>query len=298
MRRPSFRGRRIGLVLCYHRVADDRPDPWDLCVSPRHFAEHLEVIASAAHPVPLAQLTPQRGGRAGGARPLVAVTFDDGYADNLHAAKPLLEAADVPATVFVVSGAIGRSGEFWWDELERAVLGPDPGPPTADVETWQAFRTAHQTLRVASRPEREATLSKLLDGQDAGPRESRRALTEQELLDLADGGLVEVGAHTVTHPVLSSLPEEEQRWEVARAKAELEGRLGRPVRMFAYPYGRRQDWTPATAQAVRESGYTLACTTSTGLVRGRSNAFALPRFCVPDWNGEQLGEALERWLRD
>jgi peptidoglycan/xylan/chitin deacetylase (PgdA/CDA1 family) len=291
VKRPGLRGRRLGLVLCYHRIAEDRPDSWELCVSPDHFAEHLAVISAAGRPAPLAELAPDRAARAGRDRPLVALTFDDGYADNLHRAKPLLEAADVPATVFVVSGAIGQAGEFWWDELERAVLGPEP-----QEDRGAELRDAHGTLRLAAPAERQARLAQLHDGRDLPPRESRRALTEQELLLLADGGLVEIGGHTVTHPVLASLPEVEQRWEAARSRAELEDRLDRPVRAFAYPYGRRQDYSATTVQAVREAGYATACTTRSGVVYGRTHPYELPRCVVGDWDGDRFAEALDRWL--
>lgn len=342
MRKPSLsellrrkqQGPRLGLILCYHRIAQDRPDPWELGVSPEHFAEHLEVLTAAGRTVPLAQLAGTGQERDKGPRvPLFAVTFDDGYADNLHRAKPLLEAADAPATVFVMSSGIGRSREFWWDELERGLLSPSPTPPTLEVcvngltKTWRldeapyteadheqhldwtsglstdphvrhsVLRSSHDALRLAPASERDAAVSRLLDGRDAPGHESRRALTEDELLLLAEGGLVEIGAHTVTHPVLSCLSEAEQRWEVARSKVELEARIDRPVRAFAYPYGGRHDYTPVTVQAVEEAGYAIACTTNRRLVYGRSNPLELPRYCVGDWDGEQLARSLDEWLR-
>jgi peptidoglycan/xylan/chitin deacetylase (PgdA/CDA1 family) len=328
-----LRARRFGLVLCYHRVAQDRPDPFELCVSPEHFAEHLDVISAVGRPVPLAQLAPEAQRHAGRGRPLIAVTFDDGYADNLYAAKPLLEAADVPATAFIMSGAIGQAREFWWDELERTLLGPAPVPATlvvpVDGETltwrldeapyteadherfadWTAgrgddplrrhsvFREVHKALGPLRPPERDEALSMLVAGRDVQARGSRRALSEQELRLLADGGLVEIGAHTVTHPVLSSLPESEQRWEVARSKAEIEALLDRPVRAFAYPYGGRRDYTETTVAAVREAGYATACTTRGGRVDRGSDPFELPRRVVGDCDGEQFARDLAGWLR-
>ena len=111
----------------YHRVAELEVDPWALCVTARHFSEHLEVLQKEAQPISLKQLVrahlegkiPDRA---------VAVTFDDGYADNLYSAKPLLEKYNIPATVFVASGYIGHQGEFWWDELERIFLQPGTLP--------------------------------------------------------------------------------------------------------------------------------------------------------------------------
>src|SRR5215467_4451596 len=101
-----------GLILMYHRIAELQSDPWGLAVSPRHFAEHLEVLRRHGQPRPLAQTVKalQRQGLPGG-RPLV-VTFDDGYADNLYNAAPLLDRYDVPATVFLTTGYIDGAREF------------------------------------------------------------------------------------------------------------------------------------------------------------------------------------------
>jgi peptidoglycan/xylan/chitin deacetylase (PgdA/CDA1 family) len=112
-----------GVILMYHRIADVELDPWDLCVTPQHFAEHLEVLQKYAHPISLKQLAiaHQNGNIP---RRAVAITFDDGYVDNLYQAKPLLERYKIPSTVFVSSGYMGQPREFWWDELERLLLRP------------------------------------------------------------------------------------------------------------------------------------------------------------------------------
>ena len=116
-----------GLILLYHRVADAGSDPWSLCVTPRHFAEHLEVLRKYSDPMRLQHLAQGLYRRQRAGRP-VAITFDDGYADNLQNAKPLLERYDIPATVFVTTGYIGSEREFWWDELERLLLQPGTVP--------------------------------------------------------------------------------------------------------------------------------------------------------------------------
>src|SRR5262245_38128283 len=109
------------VILMYHRIADVPLAPWSMCVAPEHFAAHLLMLRQYAIPMSLNQLAhayhagnlPQRA---------VAITFDDGYADNLHHAKPLLERYGIPATVFVTTGYVGSTREFWWDELERVLL--------------------------------------------------------------------------------------------------------------------------------------------------------------------------------
>jgi peptidoglycan/xylan/chitin deacetylase (PgdA/CDA1 family) len=136
------------LILLYHQIAELRSDPWALRVTPRHFTEHLEVLREHARPIRLQQLSkslldenvPDRS---------VVVTFDDGYADNLHNAKPMLERCGIPATIFLVTGNIGREREFWWDELDRIFLQPGTLPETLDLTIserkyrWKLDRAAH-----------------------------------------------------------------------------------------------------------------------------------------------------------
>ena len=107
------------LILGYHRVAHVTRDEYEVCVTPKHFAEQMEMVNKYAYPISLAKLVQYL--KAGSLPPKsVAVTFDDGYADNLYEAKPILEKYQIPATVFVCTGYVGR--EFWWDELDRLVM--------------------------------------------------------------------------------------------------------------------------------------------------------------------------------
>src|SRR5207248_6890557 len=130
------------LVLLYHRVTEIPCDPQWLCVTPCHFAEHLEVLKKFGPTVSVRQLhEAQRQRRI--QRGTLVVTFDDGYTDNLHQAKPLLERYGVPATFFLSSGYLGQEQEFWWDELERLLLHPGVLPETlrltvqGTVHEWQ-----------------------------------------------------------------------------------------------------------------------------------------------------------------
>src|SRR5688500_3972480 len=113
------------LILGYHRIAYTNRDGYEVCVSPENFDGHMESLRKYVHPISLSKLV--QGLKEGSLPPKsVAVTFDDGYADNLYTAKPLLEKYEIPATVFICTGYMGK--EFWWDELERLVISSQADP--------------------------------------------------------------------------------------------------------------------------------------------------------------------------
>ena len=109
----SGAGRSV--VLVYHRVVAGQRDPFDLCVTPDQFAEHLARVRGSATVVPLDELLAPAPG------PRVAITIDDGYADALTGALPVLEASDTPATVFVSTDTLENGRGFWWDRLAALV---------------------------------------------------------------------------------------------------------------------------------------------------------------------------------
>ena len=108
-------------ILMYHRIATPDVDPWGLSVSPERFAEQVHALRARRTILSMDAFVArlQSGDLPHDA---VALTFDDGYLDNLRQAKPILEAAEIPATVFLTTGRIGTGKEFWWDELARMVL--------------------------------------------------------------------------------------------------------------------------------------------------------------------------------
>lgn len=314
------------VVLMYHRVAVCDVDPWSLCVSPPRFAEHLEALRRSYCIVPLRELT-----RAGARRNTVAITFDDGYADNLLEAAPLLERYGAPACFFLTSGALGGPREFWWDELERLLLRKAALPTTikvsvggsghlfepgraADAATdvrgeiranrpwkagpetrlgfyfsvWQALRVLDDVARRTALDEIELQLT-----EDGGARVSHRALTSDEAQSLAACPGIEIGAHSVTHPVLPSLNPAAQSLEIRHSKQHLEKLLGRPITGFAYPFG---DYSAETAELVRTAGFEFACTTDGGGITRNSDPFRLPRLGVEDCDGQQLLSRIESIL--
>jgi len=327
-RRLRVRSARAIPILLYHRVEEAATDPWALSVTPCHFAEQLEVLRRHARPVRLHEVPAAlAAGRV--PRRAVVVTFDDGYADNLHRAKPALERQEVPATVFLTSGFIGDAGEFWWDTLERLVLQPGslphqlalPGsggfrwklgdaalyaedearrhrrwrawepPPSGRHALHQALWEWLRPLTASEQRGAVAALRSWAGDPDLAPP-ARPGLSPAGATALSAGGLIDIGAHTVTHPALAALPRSAQREEIRRSKADLEEILDRAVTSFAYPYGRRCDYTAETVALVREAGFTHACANFAGVAGPASDPFQLPRLQVGDWDGEEFA----RWL--
>jgi peptidoglycan/xylan/chitin deacetylase (PgdA/CDA1 family) len=318
-----------GLVLLYHRVADRQIDPQLLAVSPRHFAEHMEVLRERYEPVRLGALV-DRGWRMRSKKPPVAVTFDDGYADNFHRALPILTAANVPATFFVVSGQVGRQEEFWWDELERIFLATPDLPERLELEigaaihrwpigsgsdtssdAWSVLsegvasprQAAYRELCDLMRPEsisvRESTLARLRTWAGLTPagRPADRALSEDEVIALAADDLAEIGSHTMTHPVLSEQPLLVQMLEIDGSKRALEDFVGKPIRSFSYPFGGRVHYTPRTVGLVKGAGYALACSNFPGPVHWRTARHEIPRFLVRNWSADEFARRLDAQLR-
>ena len=317
------------IILLYHRVFDAPTDPQRLCVSPKRFGEHLEHLGRYYSVLSLSQLEGALKERRLPKRAVV-VTFDDGYADNLHHAKPLLERYNIPATVFVTTGYVGQQKEFWWDELERLLLLSPRVPEQLKVTvngttySWhmdedtnsfygqwhvelrdtpttrhRAYLEMHRLLRPLQYKEQEGVLADMREqiGDNGQCRPDYLALTPEEVRLLAADGLVEIGSHTVTHPVLSVQPLEVQRYELVESKEQLEAILGHPVTSLAYSYGGGGDAGDETAALAREAGYEIGCANFPALVTHRSDIFQLPRFLVRDWDGDEFAYRLMRWFR-
>lgn len=291
-----------GAILLYHRVGDPGSDIWSLGVDPRRFAAQVEMLATEFRPISLLELAAAANRRRipEGA---VAVTFDDGYVDNLHRALPILERFEVPATVFVATGFIGAGRPFWWDEVHRLL---DVAPPTeialrvgarthrieAGSDPRDAERLAAEALRRASPSEIDDAVAAIAMAapDDGGGRVAEgRPLTRPELVTLASSALIEIGAHTRIHPGLDALDEATLRSEVEGGRDDLDEWLGECPRSFSYPFGRHG---PAVRRAVRRAGFELAATAYPQPVTWLGNDFELGRIWADDVAPEELGRRI------
>lgn len=282
-------------IVRHHRVyADGERALYHLGVSESVLRAQVETcVRAGATPVTVREgLARLARGEAGHA---VAFTFDDGYADNVTRALPVLEGCGAKATFYLAAGLMETRTAPWWDELafvlERA------GRPAARL----AIGGADLALETGTPAGRRAALRALLPLLRVPPAEQRARLgalrdalgapgpAPCELADwplarrLAAAGM-EIGAHTMTHPFLTLLPPDEQRREIAESVALAAARTGAEVTGLAYPVGDHDD---RTVEAARAAGLAYAVTTRAGDVAPGADAFRLVRRALPE--GASLG---------
>jgi peptidoglycan/xylan/chitin deacetylase (PgdA/CDA1 family) len=299
--------RQPGLVVVsYHRVLA-RPDPMlesepDLTA----FRWQMALLAECFNVMPLYDAL--RALDEGRLPPrTVCITFDDGYRSVYDLALPVLREFGLPATVFVTSGFVGKdAGNMWNDRIIHAVQSLPAG--TLDLSELGLER---YTLG-AGRTRREVAAT-LIETAKYLPPLGRHALVERldqlsgmgqdplmltaEMLSALDRNGVEIGAHTISHPILTSLDDDSARDEIAAGKAQLEAIIGKPVRLFAYPNGKvGKDFNARHVEMVRAAGYFAAFTTAVGAVTPSQDRFQLPRSRPWDRSPFRYGLRLLSWI--
>jgi peptidoglycan/xylan/chitin deacetylase (PgdA/CDA1 family) len=304
-----FLSRRSSVVLTYHSVQRRSP-PFPIWhhMSADCFEEQIDHLARHYRCISIPQLL--TGMERGRLEPYsVAVTFDDGFANNLYVALPILERYRIPATCFVTTGVIGADRPLWPDQV-ACMLAVTPVSRIEFDGTQLPLRSASEKstsfkkIVKAGKALASVDLGRFLEtlassmNVDIGmlPQHSIwdecRALNWAEIAELVGSGLVEVGAHTATHSVLSRLPEADARYEVSACKAKLESnRLA--VRYFAYPYGGDADFGAEHRQMAIDSGYAAAFSASPGVVTVNSDRYRIPRLGIGgDTTAAQFRHAL------
>jgi peptidoglycan/xylan/chitin deacetylase (PgdA/CDA1 family) len=253
-------------VLCYHGVRDNtmakRTIPLqDLHIRTSTFMSHCRLIRDTCHPISLDDLRAAMAGRSElPARP-VLITFDDGYRSVFRYAAPILAASSLPAAIFVCSGPLADRRLLWFDEIAARET-------DVAVERWKT--KDYYTWRVSC-----AETSPVNDD------DPRALMTIDELHALARIAGIEIGGHTVWHPILSQASRDSQHDEIAHNLLALAEWTDRPVRAFAYPNGRPgKDYTPDTMEILRECGIDLAFTTGEEFATVAAPALEVPRFFI------------------
>ena len=274
-------------ILIYHRVIAE-PDPLildEVCAS--EFDWHMTVLGRWFKVLPLTEAVSRLHDGTLPAR-AACVTFDDGYADNASAALPILLRHGIPATFFLATAFI-NGGRMWNDTVIETVR-RTPG------DTLDARAAGLDRLDISTIDLRRRALDRLLTGLKYLPMEERQRrvnemsaamkqelpaglmMTTEQVRELHKSGM-EIGAHTVNHPILAKLELDRARNEIRESKTWLESVTGSTVSLFAYPNGKpTRDYCREHVDLVKELGFRAAVSTARGVARAASDSFQLPRF--------------------
>jgi peptidoglycan/xylan/chitin deacetylase (PgdA/CDA1 family) len=282
------RRRDAFLVLLYHRVNRTSPHFAIERTEPEAFRAQMELLAREFRVMPLDDLV--RCARAGEPVPprAVAITFDDGYEDNYTEAYPILRDLGLPATVFLATGCIGTGEGLWFDRVleafrtARADSISLPGGAVEDglrdpeVRERVAHRALYALMRL-SNAERAPSIDRLVQELDPEGVSHLPAMMTWDQVRLMAAHGITFGAHTVTHPILSRLPLDEAEAEIVGSKRRIEEEIGGPVNLFAYPVGRRSDYSPDVLDLVARAGFDAALTTTPAANAIGDNPYLLRR---------------------
>jgi len=285
-------------ILIYHRALA-APDPiLHGEIDAVTFERHMALLAAEFNVLPLGEACARL---ARGALPARAacITFDDGYADNEQTALPILKRLGLQATFFVSTGY--SDGGFMFNDGVIEVVRHAP------AGTYDLSSLGLGSHCLGDNTSRRAAIDALIGQLKYRPVGERGALVEQlaaamhsalpkdlmmrseQIKRLRDEGM-EIGGHTVNHPILAVLSEQEARTEIVNGKRRLEEITGTPVTLFAYPNGKPgQDYGARDVRLVREAGFAAAVSTVSGIANCGSDLFQLPRFGPWDRNPRRLG---------
>ena len=267
-------------IIAYHGFAGPKnTDP--SFTSSNAFRRQLEYIKKHYTPMTLGGLVQARITDGEYPRNAVVITVDDGYENFFEWAFPLLKELEVPATSFVVPKVLDIDGWLWFDRLTY-LFGLEQRVFFQGVETelgpWL------EKLKLLPATQRDSCAEELI--REAGtiipsrPTPEYALMSWAQLHEVAASGLVEIGSHTCTHPILAHTNEEESWEEFSQSRGMIENKLNIEVKSFCYPNGMPGDYLPVHLQMLRRAGYSSAVASHFGMVNEDSDLFSLPRFGV------------------
>jgi peptidoglycan/xylan/chitin deacetylase (PgdA/CDA1 family) len=301
-----FRRGRVAVILNYHRILDPNEEGRILSamyVHPKAFETHLRYLAAEYQVVTMKDLLTWHNNPTSTARPLCAITFDDGWEDNHRYALPLLKKYNLPATLFISTDFIGSRRTPWFYRLgtvlrayaftseERAIeLLANEGKDWSEPLRGWLGRPAEQrhgkieevieALKQLPAGELEQLAETLSNTRsrysDSVNTNGQDMLDWQQVKDMKACG-VEVGSHGVTHRILTRVPSSELMEEILESKNLIERSLGASIQGFSYPNG---DFSEEVEEVVMKAGYRYACTIRPGFVTPHDNPFRLNRLLV------------------
>jgi peptidoglycan/xylan/chitin deacetylase (PgdA/CDA1 family) len=292
-------------IVNYHRILA-QPDPL-LESEPtiETFRWQMDLLANCFNVLPLHDAIDMLATRRMPPR-AVAITFDDGYRSTHDLALPILKQYGLPATVFVTTGHIEK-GSMWNDVILEAARRLPAGELALDDIGFgryplHSLADRQQTARALTErskylpPDGRAQLNRKLESLVGCTLQQELMLTQDMLLNLSKSN-IEIGGHTVTHPILTCIDDDTARAEIVGNKQHLEAILGKPLRLFAYPNGKQDiDFDARHARMVSEAGYAAAFTTAIGPATRHSGRYLIPRSRPWDAHPVMFAGRLLSWL--
>jgi peptidoglycan/xylan/chitin deacetylase (PgdA/CDA1 family) len=277
-------------ILIFHRVLPKVDPLFPQEMHAQRFDALCACLASWFNVLPLDQAV--RRLKAGSLpQRALAITFDDGYADNFEVATPILKRHGLCATFFIATGFLD-GGRMWNDSVIESVR----RTPLHTLALQQLGVPGLMNMAVGRVAEKQEAITRIIRAIKYLPVPQRLTLT-QELAVLAQATLptdlmmtgeqvramrragMQIGAHTVSHPILAKLSDHETQDEIRNSKHHLEDLLDEPVTLFAYPNGKPgQDYSPRSVQIAKDLGFEAAVSTAWGACNARTDLFQIPRF--------------------
>jgi peptidoglycan/xylan/chitin deacetylase (PgdA/CDA1 family) len=283
-------------ILAFHRVLEQADPMFPDLLDQARFEALMGVVAKAFVVLPLGEAASRL--KAGTLPPrALSVTFDDGYADNATVAMPALRHLGLSATFFVATGYLD-GGWMFNDRIIESVRRADERrldlrdlglQQRREVSIGERRRVADELIlraKYLQGTERDAFVTDL-ERRFGGVQHKRSLmLTSSQVIDLHRAGM-EIGGHTISHPILRCIPNAQAEAEIAGGRLALERLIGAPVEVFAYPNGQPgQDYDERHVEIIRRLGFRAAVSTASGTATAASSLFELPRFTP--WDRSRL----------
>lgn len=285
----------MGVLMMCHSIGQPTGRDFDPNGKWRITAEQLEKAISCAENMRFEAVSMDKAAdrlrEKSCGRPLYALTFDDGYADNLHAALPICQRYRVPMSTYVTTGFVQRTHVAWWHLIEHLItdnaeiqIGLKGYPTTFECDTLsrkqKTFDQLAQILTIAPGDDQTAFIEDVGERYGGNPKACAESLflNEAELQKFAREEYADVGVHGVSHRALASLNADEVERELRESTEYLTSITGTLPRHLAYPYGSPNSVSNREFDLAKRHGFTTAVTTRHGcLTKDEQNLLALPR---------------------
>ena len=294
--------RRRARILMYHGITVEAvSDPTSSKLLPLEaFERQIRHLSRYYTIIPLDELVRRLAGNETLPAHSLVLTFDDGYRNNLEYAYPVLRKYNAPATIFLTTAFIGTADVLWTDQIDY-LFSRCTGPQGSESLSWIAdivgiaprsnqltSELVKDRLKKMEDEKKQTCLQEIWNRAGSDFSDTHLSMYQflswEEVREM-DGRLITFGAHTRTHPILTKIPREQAREEIAGSKHEIEERTGRSATLFAYPNGKEKDFDETTKALLKDAGFSCSLTTIPGFNAQGIDRYALHRLSpyAPDF---------------